>query len=247
MILGKPKIFEQFPELVFGLSKKSSQNERDHFCFNMSNSIGDSDKKVLDNRSIFFNEIGLGLENVVIQKQIHSDIINIVDKYEPHLEGDALITDRPDLGLAISTADCTNLYVYDPMNKIIAAIHSGWAGTEKKITSKTIDILIKRFGCSAEKLWVYFGPSICQKNYEVGNEFKTKFNEKYLTKLNDKYFLDLKSINRDMLINVGIPPNQIEISEVCTFENNLYHSFRRDKNNSGRALGIIAMKTNVEN
>ncbi len=240
MILEKPKIFEQFPNLVFGLSRKN-YNSKEKFNFNMSKSIGDIESKVLKNRKIFFERLGLDLESVVLQKQIHSDIVNIVSEFKTEIEGDALITSSKKLGLAISTADCTNIYLYDSIKKIIAAVHSGWAGTEKRILEKTVNILIEKYSTNPQDLFIYFGPSICKKNYEVGDEFLEKFDSKYLSQKGEKFLLDLKQANKDMLIKVGVPEEQIEISAICSFENENYHSYRRDKQESGRALGVIAM------
>lgn len=242
MYLNKPKIFEQFPNILFGFSTKYINYENDPFNFNMSKSVGDSENKVEENRDTFFSKIGLNLSSVVIQKQVHSDKINIIDEYNSDITGDALITNKINLGLAISTADCTNTYLYDSLNKIIAAVHSGWAGTEKQILKKTIIEMKDKFGTNPKNVYAYFGPSICQNNYQVGSEFLSKFNDKYLDLIEGKYYLDLKSLNYDMLLDEGIPEEQIEVSEICSFGNKKYHSYRRDKENSGRALGVIALK-----
>ncbi len=109
----------------------------------MSKSIGDIEELVLSNRAQLFNKLGLSLDSVIVQKQTHSDIVNVVDKFDENLEGDALITKSKNLGLAISTADCTNIYLYDSENKVIAAVHSGWMGTEKRILEKTLNILFE--------------------------------------------------------------------------------------------------------
>ncbi|MCB9218059.1 MAG: peptidoglycan editing factor PgeF [Ignavibacteriales bacterium] len=241
MILEKPQIFNQFPEIIFGLSTKFKTSQNDKFNFNMSKSIGDKDINVEENRRTFFESIGLSVNSVIVQKQIHSDIINVVDEYSSGLVGDALITRKSNLGLAVSTADCTNIYLYDSGKKIIAAVHSGWAGTEKRILEKTLIRMKTEFSCNPKNIYCYFGPSICQLNYEVGDEFKAKFDAKYLIPKNGKYLLDLKSANKHMLINYGIPNNQIEDSEICSFENEKFHSYRRDKDYSGRALGVIAI------
>ena len=242
LFIGKPKIFSQFPDVLFGLSQKVNHSDEDQLNFNMSRSIGDDEDKVLSNREKFFNTLGLTSKNVVIQKQTHSDIVNIVDEFKVDLVGDALITKTKNLGLAISTADCTNIYLYDPKESIITAVHSGWIGTEKRILEKTLQILFNHFNVLPINLFAYFGPSICADNYEVGAEFKTKFNNKYLSNSGEKFLLNLKSANKDILVNAGVPKSQIEISDICSFENNNFHSYRRDKNNSGRALGIIALR-----
>lgn len=242
MFIHRSKLFSRFPEIIFGLSTKIGSGHFDKFSFNMSKSIGDDENIVKKNRSVFFRELGLSLESVVLQKQIHSARINWIDKFSNNLIGDALITKTKNLGLAVSTADCTNIYLYDPIQKVIAAVHSGWGGTEKRILILTVLKLINEFACKPENMFVYFGPSISRRNYEVGREFEEKFDKKYLTSYGEKYLLDLKQANRDMVIDLKIPESQIEISEICNFEDERFHSFRRDKEHSGRAFGLIALK-----
>jgi YfiH family protein len=180
---------------------------------------------------------------VAFQRQVHSDIVTIVDKGMFAGESDALITDKPMVGLAISTADCTPIFIYDKKRKVIAGVHSGWRGTEKGILAKTIVMLKEKFICKPVDLIVFVGPSISQKNYEVGEEVASKFHAKYcIPSENGKYLLDVKRINYDLLIEAGVPECNIEVSGLCSFGNENLHSYRRDKEVSGRALGIIAMR-----
>jgi len=208
----------------------------------MSLTVGDDKGRVLQNREAFYNELGLTTEQIAIQKQIHSDIVTIVG--EPGLvgESDAMITSQKGIGLAISTADCTPIFIYDRQNKIIAAVHSGWRGTEKQILRKTILILIEQFNCSSSDLLVYIGPSICQKNYEVGDEVAKHFHRAYLKRIDHKFYLDILGVNKDVLLNLGILDSHIEISSLCSFEEKYLQSYRRDGIKSGRALGLIAMR-----
>ncbi len=242
MILEKPRIFRQFENLIFGFSTKTKLDKNDNFSFNLSKSIGDDDEKVNDNRKYFFSNLNFKMDEVVVQKQIHSDIINVVNKFIIGLKGDALITKTRNLGLAVSTADCNNIYLYDSQTKVIAAVHSGWEGTEKRILEKTIIKLKNEFDSNPNDLFVYMGPAISQMNYEVGEEFLTKFEAKYLVAFGEKYLLDLKTANKDILIDSGVPEKQIEVSDICSFAHTNYHSYRRDKQNSGRAFGVIALK-----
>ncbi len=138
MVIHKSKIFEKFPEIIFGFSQKIKLIENDKFNFNMSKSIGDDENLVESNREKFFHQLGLNSKNVVIEKQTHSDIINFVESFEKNLTGDALITKTKNLGLAVSSADCTNIYLFDSKKKVIAAVHSGLEGTEKRILEKTV-------------------------------------------------------------------------------------------------------------
>ncbi len=243
MFIIKPYIFNKFPEIIFGFSTKIGGNEKSTFDFNLSYSVGD-DKSIVDsNRELFLKAIGLDAKKVGYQRQIHSDIIKVINHAGDNGESDALITKEKNLGLAIIVADCTPIFIYDFENKVIAAVHSGWRGTEQKILYKTLIKLKENFDTNPDNLFVYMGPSISTINYEVGKEVAEKFNNKYIVQKNGKLFLDVSQINYDMLIEFGIPQNQIQKSELCTFEfGSLLHSYRRDGIKSGRSLGVIAIK-----
>jgi polyphenol oxidase len=243
MLLIRPLIFEQFPEIIFGFNTKIGLSKKAPYFFNVSLSVFDDEETVKKNREFFYKNLNLNKNRIALQKQIHSDIINYVDKGGLIGESDAMITDKKEIGLAISTADCTPVFIYDKKNKIVCGIHSGWRGTELKIVKKTVEKLLSEFNSEPENLYAYLAPSISQKNYEVGEDFADKFAEKYLLSSNGKLMLDVAGNNYDMLIETGLSPKNIQRSSLCSYEmNKLLHSYRRDGLKSGRALGIIAMK-----
>ncbi|MCX7874639.1 MAG: peptidoglycan editing factor PgeF [Melioribacteraceae bacterium] len=243
MEILRAKIFQNYPEVIFGFSTKIGLNRKEPFYFNLSLSVGDDRNIVKENRMAFAKELGLDISQIAFQKQIHSDIISSVENAGVIGESDAMITTKKNLGLAISSADCTPIFIYDKNNSIIAAVHSGWRGTEQKILFKTIDKLIKEFNSEPKNLIIYIGPSIHQKNYEVGEEVAIKFESKYLLKIDNKIYLNVLRANVDQIKKFEIPDEQIEISPLCSFEEkNLLHSYRRDGIKSGRSLGIIAIK-----
>ncbi|NOX17298.1 MAG: peptidoglycan editing factor PgeF [Chlorobi bacterium] len=235
------QIFERFDNLIFGMSAKIV-SASDNFSNNMSLSINDDPERVLKNRKTFFENLGLQIENVAYQKQIHGDKISYVTEGGFAGQSDALTTDKTNLGIAISTADCVAVFIYDVKEKVIAGIHSGWRGTELKIVRKSLKYLNSKFNSQSENLNVYLAPSISQRNYEVGREVAIKFKEKYILRLNGKMFLDVAQINYDALIDFGIPAGQIEKSELCSFDTQYLHSYRRDGKNSGRAFAMLAMR-----
>jgi YfiH family protein len=243
MLIIKPFIFNQFPEITFGFSTRIGSSMKPPYYFNLSFSVGD-DKTIVDaNRSNFLNALGLNEKMVSYQKQVHEDKINFVDTYGNCGESDALITQKINLGLAISSADCPAIFIYDPMKKVIAAVHSGWKGTEKEILRKTIKRLSNEFSCSSSDLICYIGPSISQKNYEVGEEVAKMFDEQFILTKKDKYYLDLAGANLSMLLNEGVKKINIQVSKLCSYEySDLLHSYRRDGVISGRAIGVIALK-----
>ena len=236
-------LFNRFPGIACGMNTKIGLDRHAPFYFNLSYSVGDDSATVTENRKAFWAEFGLTESQIAFQKQIHSDIITYTNKPGNVGESDALITDVPGLGIAVSTADCTPVLIYDPVKKIIAAVHSGWRGTQKRILEKTLKKLLSEFGSSVNDLFIFIAPSISQKNYEVGEEVAALFTSKYLKPNGGKYLLDVKGVNYDILIENGIPENQIELNDLCTYEEkNLLHSYRRDGKQSGRAMCLLVMR-----
>ncbi len=243
MLVIKPFIFKRFPEIVCGFSTKVGPNAKPPYHFNLSYSVGDEKEIVESNRRLFFDELGLNEKMVSYQKQVHEDKISKVNSFGSCGESDALITTTKNLGLAISSADCPAIFVYDPIQEVIAAVHSGWRGTEKKILRKAIQKLKSDFYCNPSNLVCYVGPSISQKNYEIGEEVAAKFDRQFVIKNENKFYLDLIGTNYKMLIDEGVKEINIQVSRLCSYEyETILHSYRREGLNSGRALGVIAMK-----
>lgn len=245
MKIIKSKILSEYKGLINGVSTKIGCDRKAPFYFNLSLTVGDNPRIVEENRRAFFKELEIN-GNVALQKQTHSDNVAIVENGSTLENNDALITAKKNLALAVSLADCTPILIYDCENQVIAAVHSGWRGTEKKILLKTLNKLKCDFNSKPENLITYIGPSVCQAHYEVGKEVADKFDRKYVKTLEEKYYLDVSLCNYDMLIDFGVPEKNIEYSELCTYEEDYLHSFRRDGNKSGRMLAVIMMKEENE-
>lgn len=244
MLILKPYIFNKYPNVISGVSTKIGINRAVPYVFNLSFSVGDDENIVKENRRLFFENLGIESENVAYQKQVHEDKISFVTQGGQVGESDAMITDKPGIGLAVSVADCVPVLLYDPMENIISAVHSGWRGTEKKILLKILNEL-KKYGCKTENLVVYIGPSISKNVYEVGKEVAELFEKKYLKEKGDKFLLDVSGVNYDILINGGVKKNNIELSSLCTFAmKDILYSYRRDVNKSGRSYAVIALRGN---
>jgi YfiH family protein len=243
MLIIRPYIFNSFPEILCGFSTKIGLKRKAPFYFNMSYNVNDNPDTVDENRKAFLECMGLTPGTISYQKQVHGDSIRIVSESGGCGESDALITSKVNLGLVISSADCPAIFLYDKDIEIIAAVHSGWRSTEKKILEKTLKKLTNDFGSQAENLICYMGPSISQQNYEIKRNVAENFHFEHINFRAGKYFLDLKSANYKILLDAGVKESNIQVSKLCTFEHSyLLHSYRRDGEKSGRAVGIIAMK-----
>ncbi len=243
MQIIRSRLFSKFPEIIFGFSTKIGLNREAPYYFNLSFTVGDNPLTVKENREEFFKQLGLNSSQIAFQKQIHSNIFKFVENPGLIGESDALITTKYNIGLAISAADCTPVFIYDKRNKLIAAVHIGWRGTQKKILENVLNNLSCHYNSNPENLYSYSGPSISQFNYQVGSEVAALFDQKYIKVEDQKIFLDVVSANKDFLLNYGVEEKNIEVSELCTYkEKDLLHSYRRDGDISGRMLGVIALK-----
>jgi len=242
MVTLQSLLFNNFPNIIFGLATKIDAQTDSPFGFNLSLTVGDDNQRVKLDRQRFFKSLALD-NNVATQHQVHGDKILYVEKPGDQGESDAMITDTPNLGLAISTADCASIFLYEPKRKIIAGVHSGWRGTALNILGKTIKKLEEEFKIDPTEIIAYLGPSITQKNYEVGEEVARNFEDEYLLPKNGKFLLDVAKINYDILRKFEVRKENIQLSILCSFEwNALFHSYRRDGELSGRMLGVLTMK-----
>ncbi|NUN10618.1 MAG: peptidoglycan editing factor PgeF [Ignavibacteriaceae bacterium] len=241
MLIIESHHFNNYPEIRFGFSTMVGHSRSAPFYFNLSLSVGDDSVNVEQNRETFFRRLGLTKNSVAIQKQVHGDAITIVTQPGTQGESDAMITALPNIGLAISSADCNAIFIYDVKEKVIAAIHSGWKSTVKRITEKTVLRLKTEFNSLGKNLVVYQAPSISQMNYRVGAEVAGQFEERYLRHKGGATYLDVAAANYDMLTENGVRKENIQKSGICNYSaTKLLHSYRRDGEKSGRAFGVIA-------
>lgn len=191
----------------------------------------------------------LGQENkiLVYAKQTHSDkIVILKEKIEDeYLEVDGFVTDRKDILLATFYADCLPIYIYDKKREIIGLCHSGWVGTHKGIGSKLLDIFLNHYKSDISDLVVVLGIGIGHCCYEVSQDFYEKFSEisseallkKSFHKKNDKLYFNNEDYNYYNFLNLGV--QNIHKSNLCTFCNSDFHSYRRDGQNSGRNVALL--------
>ena len=244
MIIATSSIFSCFNELKFFISTKCGGVSPPPYFLNLSFNVNDSAKNVEMNRKLFFDTIKVNQNNVAFTKQVHSDAVTVVQNAGIYPDCDALVTNRKEIYLSISIADCVPIFLYDHSKHAIAAVHSGWKGSKDKILLKAIKVMEREFNSQTKDIFAYIGYAASKCCYEVESDVAFQFEEKYYQKKDEsKFLLDLKSFNSDILIEVGVPKNQIEISEFCTIcKPNLLHSYRRDGKDAGRMFGIIGME-----
>ena len=234
--------FLGFPDVRFGFSYRQGGVSAPPFGLNLSHNVNDSQENVRRNRAMFFGSLGIAVDRLAIPKQCHST--NALRAHAPgaYESCDAILTDRKGVFLAITVADCVPIFIFDPVKKAVGAIHAGWRGTTQEIVEKTIKKMESEFGSHAANLLAFVGPSARSCCYEVGYEVAEGFEKSFVVKREGKQFLDLKGSNVSQLCRAGIPEENLEISPYCTICNpELFHSYRRDKERSGRMMGVIGL------
>jgi YfiH family protein len=266
--------FSKLPWLIHAFSTRPGgvsdlNNEK---LLNLGFTDWDTRENVLENRRRFQSAAGAANLPLVSLKQFHSDVIHLFDSAPSDpCRGDASITNRPGLLLAIQTADCVPILLVDPKKRAIAAIHAGWRGTLARIAAKTIGAMQMHFGTNPRDLLAAIGPSIGPCCYEVGTEVATQF----LSQFPDAptYFdefrtgdepnpvqwlnmmppghqpppkgvlLDLRKANRSQLLVAGLRPQNIHTVNLCTAcRPDLLFSYRKQGPASGRHMSVIALR-----
>lgn len=186
---------------------------------------------------------GIPLRGPVRLRQTHSDKILSVGSAvsETDEDFDASMTDQAGVVLSVSVADCAPVLLFDPVQRAIAAIHSGWKGTRQNIAGKTVEAMRQAYGTDPATLIAHIGPCASAHNYEVGPEFEQYFRAEYLRQRGETLYFDNRRAIADQLIECGVKAGNIDISKNCTIAETSLHSYRRDGDLSGRMLSFIAI------
>ena len=172
-------------------------------------------------------------------RQIHSANAVLVGSVAPREEGDAIVTSTPGNWIGIRTADCVPVLMADPRGQCVAAVHAGWRGTVANISGTTVRTLETNFGSSSQDLIAAIGPCIGLCCFEVGNEVSEQFRDLFPESLHLRH-VDLAEANRRQLIAAGLRRENIDIASVCTMcESSVFHSYRRDREKSGRMVSAV--------
>ena len=257
-------LLNQEKEIVhFSTTRSGGVSNGTYASFNMGNFSDDDPINIYENRQILARMFYMEMDRFIIPHQTHSTrVLSVDDSFlaldhaaaiETMYGVDATITSKKGIFLCATTADCIPIILYDKKRETIAAIHAGWKGTVGRIVEKTILEMNRYYHSSPADLVAGIGPGISQARYEVGDELVDTFVREgfdlsdgvvaFRKNPSSKWHLDLKEINRRELLRLGVAGENIEKSNLCTFEREeLFFSARRQTEHSGRMLTGIMMK-----
>ena len=250
---------------MFTSKKLSKQKNISHGFFNriggksngmyqsLNCGLGSNDQKnkVRANLKIVKNKISKNSKNIFLLHQVHGNNLIFIDQNfrfnKKKIKADALITNQKNLPIAVLTADCVPVLLYEKKKDIIAAIHVGWRGALKEIIKKVISFMLRK-GCKRNSIIAAIGPCIKQKSYNVKDDFKKKFikkdkkNKAFFKMEKDIVYFDLPGFVKSQLKSNKI--TNIDTINIDTFvKKNNFFSARRSKrlnhDDYGRNISLI--------
>ncbi|WP_226644068.1 peptidoglycan editing factor PgeF [Mesobacillus subterraneus] len=253
---------ERFPGLKVGFTTKNGGvSNQDAFTgLNFGFHVGDEQNAVCENRRLLADQIAFPLSGWVGAEQTHDIHIARVEKSDQgrgstnydssFAETDGFLTNEQGILLTLCYADCVPLYFIEPETRLIGVAHAGWKGTVHGIAAEMIS-KFQQNGAKTENISAVIGPSICKKCYIVDERVinlvknildgvdKLPYNQVS----EGQYSLDLKELNRLILLKAGVSDGNIQVTDYCTScHSEHFYSHRRDKGNAGRMMAYIGWK-----
>lgn len=196
---------------------------------NLSYGVGDLPANVAANRHTI--KLAMGVDILVSAGQVHGDQIFRADDLDRDTEVqgyDALLTDRPGVGLLIQQADCQAVLLHDPQRKAVAAIHCGWRGNVCNIIAATVARMREEYRSDPALLRALISPSLGPCCAEFSN-FKNEFPPDLHCFQDRPRYFDLWRLSTAQLTAAGVLPANIETMGICTVCSPAYFSYRRSK------------------
>ncbi len=228
------------------------------YSLNLSFNRNDSRENVIENYRIIAGAIGADFDKMVLSNQVHDNKIRYISEEDAGkgltkdsdiLGYDGLTTDVPGIPIVTFYADCVPVLILDPVKKAITAVHSGWKSTVKNIAFEALKLMENKYKSNMRDLQIAIGPSICKNCFEVGEEVYNQFKnvypwcDTYTTKENGKYYIELQRIIKKVIVEAGVPEENILISGICTKCNkDIFYSYRGDQTKTGSLAAIMVLK-----
>ena len=231
-------------KLIHGVSTKFFGSIKTNGNINESNLKG------------FLDTLGIDRKNTFFPEQIHgSNVVTIDDsRKQIILNADGLITNKKNVFLGIVTADCLPVIFYGEKKGIVGIAHAGYKGLLSGILEEMLKVM-KKMGAYVKNMKIAIGPAIGVCCYDVSYDrvrmfvgFEGDSGRTSLARMtnlyqvrNGKYFLDLKNIAKQIFISEGILEKNIEVSDICTYDNiKDFFSFRGEgPKNFGEFVTVV--------
>ncbi|MFW6387161.1 MAG: peptidoglycan editing factor PgeF [Thermodesulfobacteriota bacterium] len=247
------------PGVIAGVTTRNGGISRAPFnSLNLGINTDDAPHNVEGNLATLAHAFDIAQHHLLLVKQVHGCDIVVVDhknydvSHFQDVEADAIITNQPGLMLGITVADCYPILVFDPHQRVAAAIHAGWRGSANGIIADTLATMENEFKCDPATLLAAVGPGISKEHYVVGKEVRDAFrnsgNGAHWKEISEEielgqWRLDLRQSCVMQLHEAGIKPSNCDVSDLCTYKKkDMLFSYRRDNGRTGRQMGYIMFR-----
>ena len=220
-----------------------------------------SKEDYLNNYKFLCQELGIDANNIVKPHQSHTSNVKVIEEKEYNNEPDinnnylenidGLITNKNNLILASTNADCILFILFDPINRVIANIHSGWRGSLNSIVIKAVKKMHDKYNSNYKDIICCICPSIHKCCFEVDSDVRDMFYDRFnyldniddiIEKVEGKYHIDTILLNTTLLLNLGLDGNNIIDSGICSVCNSKdINSYRCDKDNYKLSTAVIML------
>jgi hypothetical protein len=216
---------------------------------NLGLRLGDDDAAVRENRARFVKSLGLGVDRLFEQRQVHGTRVrDVSDSKTAEMiadqEGDALIARADGFGIAARTGDCVPVLIAHPPSGHVGAAHAGWRGAVAGIVPSVIDALSH----DPAELIVAIGPHIRVDAFEIDEDVAREMEEAangraVVRRGGAKPRGDLTALIRFQLRDAGVPEEAVDDVGGCTLTDAAqFFSHRRENGKTGRHLSAIVAR-----
>ena len=251
-LLEKPGAVHAFTTRPGGVSRGIYES------LNLAKGRGDDMDNVRENYRRVCAALGADMGKLVFTNQVHGDLVRRVTAADRgkgldrpvDYEADGLMTNVPGLVLAVFAADCIPILLFDPVERVVAAVHAGWRGTALGIAARAVEGMATQYDCKGENILAAIGPGISQCCFEtdadVPNAMTAAMGSAALPFIRDrgegKFGVDLKGLNTLWLTRAGLREGHMDISPDCTMcRHEKYWSHRYTKGERGSQAALITL------
>ena len=198
--------------------------------FNVGSARGDDPDAVRENYRRWCAVFGAGMNECCVTNQVHGNAVRIVTSADRHkclektpYEADGIVTAEKNLPIFCFTADCVPVLLCDKHGKAAGAVHCGWRSSAADILGATVKAM-EELGAEAEEIYAAIGPSIGKCCFETDRDVPDALSAflggdtegLWTVREDGKYLVDLRGANARRLVQLGLRPEHIDISEECT-------------------------------
>ena len=193
----------------------------------------DSSENIFKNLEIVATHYKVSPTQLTILTQgVSNQAVYIDSPSQYQITADGMVTDKQHIILALRTADCAPILLYDVKHKIIGAAHAGWRGALRGIIDNTVSLMLS-LNAETKHIAAAIGPCLQKETFvcqqDMYKEFITKdknYNRFFTVQDNLHWLFDAENFCIYRLQQLGI--ENISASGINTYTDENYFSYRRN-------------------